>query len=280
VDADDDMAHGFGRRWLNPEQILRVEAYFHEPRKVMIFDAWVMMACCLWTVGWYTNSIYLFAVVFVIGFLPPSSLIVLTANFTLLKRLHKEFHLWYTCGNMLIFSALMPFICPHMNKGVIAMQIVGQLFSAWLYCIIDSVQVSRRFKLMFAAWILGYWSSFYYSLMSNKPPWAASPTFVNVTLPGQNTRTVSFDLNHYGLAALFNSLSFTMLQAWKILKNPRSATLLNLVPGVKRDPFLADQPDEEVILRAAHDQRLTLLPGQTVAIELKPKDNLAHALCR
>jgi hypothetical protein len=278
VDADDDMAHGFGRRWLNPEQILRVEAYFHEPRKMMIFDAWMVMAASFWTAGWYLQSIELFAVCFAIGFIPPSILIVLTANITLLKRLHKEFNLWYTCGNMLIFSACMPFICPHMSLGQVVMQIVGQLYSVWLYCVIDSVQVSRRFKLMFAAWNLIYWSSFYYFLMSKKPPWAAIS--VNVTLPGQNTQTVRFDLNLLGEAALLNCASFTMLQAWKILKNPRSATLLNLVPGVKWDPFLADQPDEEVILRAAHDQRLTLLPGQTVAIELKPKDNLAHALCR
>jgi hypothetical protein len=166
-----------------------------------------------------------------------------------------------------------------MNKGVIAMQIVGQLFSVWLYCIIDSVQVSRRFKLMFAAWNLIYWTSFWYCLFSKLAPWAASPTLVDVALPG-TTQTASLNLKLLGEAALQNCVSFTMLQAWKILKNPRSATLLNLVPGVKWDPFLADQPDEEVILRAAHDQRLTLLPGHTVAIELKPKDNLAHALCR
>ena len=279
VDADDDMAHGFGRRWLKPEQILRVEAYFHEPRKMMIFDAWMVMACSFWTAGWYLQSIELFAVCFAIGFIPPSILIVLTANITLLKRLHKEFNLWYTCGNMLIFSACMPFICPHMSLGQVVMQIVGQLYSVWLYCVIDSVQVSRRFKLMFATWILGYWSSFYHYLANNEAPWAASPTFVNVTLPG-TTQTASLDLNLLGEAALVNSIAFTMQQAWKILKNPRSATVLNLVPGVKWDPFLADQPDEEVILRAAHDQRLTLLPGHTVAIELKPKDNLAHALCR
>ena len=57
------------------------------------------MAFSVWAVAWYMQSIELFCADFAIGFLPPATFLLATANITIM--LHKEFEVWFTLGNML-----------------------------------------------------------------------------------------------------------------------------------------------------------------------------------
>jgi hypothetical protein len=342
VSAEDNLVHVLHQKgWVSEATVAASESFFHTPRRIRLFECWIVTAFTVWTIAWYRQSVLLFAVDFAIGFIPPSILIVLTGNVTMLKMVHKEFVLWYTTGNMVIFSACMPYICSS-DTSVVALQIVGQVYCAWMYCAIDSVKLSRRLKLIFAAWILGYWASFYYYLSWNQSPWPAGPTTKTYVLPawwGAEGVELKTDLNLLAKSSLLNSMLFIAQQAWKILRRAESATMMNLVPTVWWDPledaaaakeqhaggggrgiaptFLLDDGARPYTAAAAVDpllagaeeewhgqghghgdpfthprqqsfsrvpredlqggERLLLRPGELVAVELEPRDNLAHS---
>jgi hypothetical protein len=87
------------------------------------------VAFSVWTVAWYMQSIELFCADFAIGFLPPATFLLATANITIVKMLHKEFEVWFTLGNMLGFSILMPCVCTA-SQAILCMQITGHTCSA------------------------------------------------------------------------------------------------------------------------------------------------------
>jgi hypothetical protein len=48
-------------------------------------EAWITVAFSVWTVAWYLQSIELFCADFAIGFLPPATSLLATANITIMK---------------------------------------------------------------------------------------------------------------------------------------------------------------------------------------------------
>ena len=128
-----------------------------------MFEAWCCASFAMWGWSWQRQDELAFALTFLLGFLPPAVVIVLTANRTLLRLLHKEFTLWFTLGNMVGFCAVMPYLCeapPH----VLSMQIAGMVYCAWLFCALDCVQLSGRFEAIFGLWLLFSWGFLYYSI--------------------------------------------------------------------------------------------------------------------
>jgi hypothetical protein len=135
----------------------------HNRTEKFIFEAWCCASFAMWGWSWQRQDELAFALTFLLGFLPPAVVIVLTANRTLLRLLHKEFTLWFTLGNMVGFCAVMPYLCeapPH----VLSMQIAGMVYCAWLFCALDCVQLSGRFEAIFGLWLLFSWGFLYYSI--------------------------------------------------------------------------------------------------------------------
>jgi hypothetical protein len=149
----------------SPRLAIRLERVLHNRTEKFIFEAWCCVSFGLWGWSWHQREELAFALTFVLGFLPAAVVIVLTANRTLLRLLHKEFMLWYRMAQMVGFCAVMPYLVdPAVSLHIIRMQIVGCLFCSWIYCALDCVQLSRRFEAVLGMGLLIYWSFMGYAM--------------------------------------------------------------------------------------------------------------------
>jgi hypothetical protein len=260
-----NLEHRPGHRWHN-----------------VLFEAWCICAFSAWTAGWCLQSEPVFALTFAVGFLPPSALIICTANTRMLWLLHREFNLWYICMNMLGFSVCMPFLslakpamiylqvagswhscqCSALYSASPAstqrlvyslprIQIIGQVFSAWLFCVLDSVQITRRFKLIFGSWLLLFWGSLLRGIWEGEgvaaDGWAgeASRRAANFVVQDHQGKQVVFNAASLGRTFLVSSMTFTALQMWRVLRHPCDTTCIHVTP------FLTWRERERGVLRGS-----------------------------
>jgi hypothetical protein len=137
----------------------------HNRTEKFMFEAWCCVSFGLWGWSWDRGEELAFVLTFVLGFLPAAVVIVLTANRTLLRLLHKEFVLWYRMAQMVGFCAVMPYLVdPAVSPHILGMHIAGMLFCSWMYCALDCVQLSRRFEAILGLGMLIQWTRMFYAM--------------------------------------------------------------------------------------------------------------------